>query len=79
MDAAGPGFETFDGNVPHLNPDDGQFVDCIHTGGGSFGFTGSLGHADFYPNNGLTPQPGCRSFKKIISTAFGKYSINFKW
>jgi len=78
LDAAGPGFETLDGKVPHLNIDDAKFVDCIHTAGGTFGYSKSLGHCDFYPNEGIAPQPGCGSIKKLATLAYSKYSINLK-
>jgi len=78
LDAAGPGFETFKGKVPQLNIEDAQFVDCIHTAGGSFGYSESIGHVDFYPNGGKAPQPGCGSIKQLATAEFGKYSINLK-
>jgi len=34
-------------------------VDVIHTSGGSTGMYHSVGHADFFPNGGSVPQPGC--------------------
>lgn len=62
LDPASPLFETFSGIVDpefRLDPTDAQFVDVIHTSGPAFGFLAPLGHADFYPNNGKFPQPGC--------------------
>jgi len=35
------------------------FVDVIHTAGGFVGYSDSIGHADFFPNGGKSPQPGC--------------------
>lgn len=59
LDAAGPLFErpfaTFEG----LSKDDAIVVDAIHTDGGIFGRSKPTGTVDFYPNNGLAPQPGC--------------------
>ncbi|XP_063390298.1 pancreatic triacylglycerol lipase-like [Cydia fagiglandana] len=37
------------------------FVDVIHTCGGALGIQNNSGHADFYPNGGKSPQPGCDS------------------
>nr|CAD7432022.1 unnamed protein product [Timema monikensis] len=58
MDPAAPGFS----NIPttdHLNSDDASFVEVIHTCSGLLGWVEPLGHADFYPNGGTWPQPGC--------------------
>nr|CAD7417241.1 unnamed protein product [Timema poppensis] len=58
MDPAAPGFS----NIPtenHLNSDDAGFVEVIHTCAGLLGWVEPLGHADFYPNGGTWPQPGC--------------------
>ena len=38
---------------------DAKMVDVIHTCGGLIGFMAPLGDADFYPNEGVTSQPGC--------------------
>jgi len=42
-----------------LDPSDADFVDVIHTSGGSLAFQDPRGHVDFYPNNGQAYQPGC--------------------
>lgn len=53
-----PGFRSVhrDGR---LDPSDAEFVDVIHTDGGIIGVRRGIGHADFYPNAGEAPQPGC--------------------
>lgn len=72
MDPAGPMFELpnyvsmADKQKVHIYKDDADFVDVIHTTGGSLvgdqglGMESAVGHADFYPNGGQV-QPGCRS------------------
>lgn len=42
-----------------LSADAAEFVDIIHTDGGILGYPWPLGHADFYPNQGIPLQPGC--------------------
>ncbi|KAG7310881.1 hypothetical protein JYU34_003713 [Plutella xylostella] len=57
LDPAGP---RWGGNNNALNRNDGQYVEAIHTDGGLLGIMDSIGNADFYPNGGRNPQPGCR-------------------
>ncbi|XP_025412549.1 lipase member H-like isoform X2 [Sipha flava] len=59
LDPAGPGFEYAKFQKKGLDRTDALFVDVIHTSGGSTGCFNALGHADFYPNGGSPPQPGC--------------------
>lgn len=62
LDPAGPGFEIVHYITKNsLSTDDAQFVDVIHTAGGTAGYYGTLGHADFYPNGGTPVQPGCEN------------------
>ncbi|XP_021200380.3 lipoprotein lipase [Helicoverpa armigera] len=56
LDPAGPGW-TNNGNALATNA--GQYVEAIHTDGNILGIMRPSGHADFYPNGGKNPQPGC--------------------
>lgn len=53
-----------------LDPSDAEFVDCIHTCGGLYGFYDPLCDLDFYPNRGQPVQPGCWFFHLV-----GVYSL----
>jgi len=60
LDPAGVLFKDAD-TSQRLHKTDAQFVDVIHTNGGSFtslGISKNIGHIDFYPNGG-EEQPGC--------------------
>lgn len=62
LDPAGPYFQKAEA-VVRLDISDAQFVDVIHTNGGTNFFDGlgildPIGHLDFYPNGGVE-QPGC--------------------
>ncbi|XP_068626437.1 uncharacterized protein [Battus philenor] len=56
LDPAGP---LWLGNSHALNISAGQYVEAIHTDGGLLGMSDPVAHADFYPNRGKNPQPGC--------------------
>ncbi|XP_075970438.1 pancreatic triacylglycerol lipase-like [Anticarsia gemmatalis] len=56
LDPAGP---QWGGNSRALNRNDGQYVEAIHTDGGLLGIFDQIADADFYPNGGRNPQPGC--------------------
>ncbi|KPJ11708.1 Pancreatic lipase-related protein 2 [Papilio machaon] len=56
LDPAGP---QWGGNSNALNRNSGQYVECIHTDGRLLGIMNAIGDADFYPNGGRNPQPGC--------------------
>ncbi|KAJ2942632.1 hypothetical protein O0L34_g2100 [Tuta absoluta] len=60
LDPARPLFEFPEmPNSVKLDPSDGKFVDVIHTCRKVLGVTQPTGNADFYPNDGFAPQPGC--------------------
>lgn len=42
-----------------LNSNDGVYVESIHTDGRLQGIFNPISNADFYPNGGRNPQPGC--------------------
>lgn len=61
LDPTRDGFMT----VPHegfepLSKDDAEYVQVIHTNGGTLGVLLQSGTVDFYPNGG-TQQPGCEN------------------
>lgn len=58
LDPAGPLFKKWPRSV-RLDRTDAEFVDVIHTDAGIFGFPRQVGHVDFWPNQGISPQPGC--------------------
>lgn len=60
LDPALPLFK-YDDPANRLDRSDAKFVDVLHTSGGWLGFLKPLGHADFFPNEGIAPQPGCGS------------------
>ncbi|KOB69951.1 Neutral lipase [Operophtera brumata] len=56
LDPAGP---TWQNNGNALSSNAGQYVEAIHTDGGLLGIFNRVADADFYPNGGRNPQPGC--------------------
>ncbi|KAG6447348.1 hypothetical protein O3G_MSEX004893 [Manduca sexta] len=56
LDPAGP---RWGGNNQALNRNAGRYVEAIHTDGGLLGIFDRIADADFYPNGGRNPQPGC--------------------
>ncbi|XP_041975195.1 lipase member H-A-like isoform X2 [Aricia agestis] len=56
LDPAGP---SWGGNSLALNTNSGVYVESIHTDGGFLGIMDAISNADFYPNGGKNPQPGC--------------------
>nr|CAD7404463.1 unnamed protein product [Timema poppensis] len=70
LDAARP---MFDRRPPkdRLDPEDAEFVMSIHTAGDFLAFYDPIGHADFYPNGGKSPQPTCQDDElKMICSHF---------
>ncbi|EDV46215.1 endothelial lipase [Drosophila erecta] len=67
LDPAGPLFSLPAEVAPkyRLDPGDAQFVQVLHTSGGSLGTNLKCGHADFYPNGGRAPQPNCKMFANL--------------
>ncbi len=51
LDPAGPGFENHD-ELTGLNPTSGDFVDVMHTNTRLKGISRTVGHVDFYPDDG---------------------------
>ncbi|KAH9631470.1 hypothetical protein HF086_004631 [Spodoptera exigua] len=56
LDPASVGWHN---NGNRLTSANGRYVEAIHTDGHSLGIMNPSGHADFYPNGGKNPQPGC--------------------
>ncbi|EDW02793.1 GH10839 [Drosophila grimshawi] len=61
LDPAFPLFYLNAGIIKHLSKDDAEFVDVIHTDAWHYGAPFSTGTADFWPNGGTAPQPGCQN------------------
>ncbi|KAH8332392.1 hypothetical protein KR074_002620 [Drosophila pseudoananassae] len=57
LDPASP-LVSYTNTEKRLASDDAQYVEAIHTNGGTLGFTKTIGQADFYMNGGKS-QPGC--------------------
>lgn len=57
LDPAGPLFDLNDPTT-RLDSTDADYVEVIHTDGAALGIGNPIGHADFFPNGGIT-QPGC--------------------
>lgn len=57
LDPAGPLFSETN-PTERIAPTDAVYVEVIHTNLGLLGFSIPIGHADFFPNYGVT-MPGC--------------------
>ena len=58
LDPSGPLFHSSPPD-DRLDRTDAGFVDVIHSAGKWVGNDDIIGHADFFPNLGKAPQPGC--------------------
>lgn len=67
------------GNLPyfqkdHINQNDADFIQAIHTSDGNYGLRPSYGKADFFPNGGEIQKsicyPGSELSKSIILTTY---------
>ncbi|GAB0095877.1 hypothetical protein DMENIID0001_113120 [Sergentomyia squamirostris] len=67
LDPALPNFQRFRDPDMRLDPSDADFVDIIHTSGGTLGTYASIGTADFYVNGGTPPQPGCSGVSELAA------------
>lgn len=78
MDPAGPLFTKWPKSLK-LDASDAEFVDVIHTDAGIFGYPRQIGHVDFWPNQGISPQPGCEiaAVKKRAPDSVLEPSKNF--
>ncbi|XP_046383603.1 pancreatic lipase-related protein 2-like isoform X2 [Ischnura elegans] len=63
LDPAGYCYDPDEKDV-RLDREDAEFVDVIHTCGGTLGMKESIGSVDFFPNGGVSPQPGCTVIDK---------------
>ncbi|XP_050355209.1 phospholipase A1 member A-like [Nymphalis io] len=66
LDPAYPGFYPAI-DTPPIGSKDAVFVDIIHTDSGKYGTPFSTGHADFWPNDGKSTQPGCPPVTLILT------------
>uniref|UniRef100_A0A182Y8X3 Lipase domain-containing protein n=1 Tax=Anopheles stephensi TaxID=30069 RepID=A0A182Y8X3_ANOST len=70
LDPAGPLFSSRD-STTRLDSTDAQYVEVIHTNGGTLGMYDPIGTADFYPNGGKS-QPGCLPWIFGMSCSHGR-------
>jgi hypothetical protein len=54
------------GRGRRLDSTDANFCDVYHTNQGNNGFSGNMGHADFYPNGGGPKQPSCANITESV-------------
>ncbi|XP_035788556.1 pancreatic lipase-related protein 2-like [Anopheles albimanus] len=71
LDPAGPLFRPNSRDA--VAPTAAQLVDVIHTDGSVLGELVLRGHIDFFPNGGLSPQPGCETLDLLTLHACSHY------
>lgn len=71
LDPAGPSFKNLKGRDFKLDSTDASFVDVTHTNQGENGYSGTIGHVDFYPNGGGPKQPSCMNVTEPVKTMAG--------
>ncbi|XP_013194665.2 pancreatic triacylglycerol lipase [Amyelois transitella] len=76
LDPAGPLWQT---NQNTLSSNDGQYVEAIHTDGLIQGIFRSVGHADFYPNGGTGPMPGCSDSPCSHARAYEYFAASIRY
>ncbi|KAL0901743.1 hypothetical protein ABMA27_006921 [Loxostege sticticalis] len=69
LDPAGP---LWGNNGNRLQSNAGRYVEAIHTDGRALGIMNPSGNADFYPNGGRHPQPGCSGGPTQTSCSHGR-------
>ena len=93
LDPAGPCFERKPSITLPLKSTDAEMVDCIHTDGfdenkclhpdillNHYGTLLPWGTIDFYPNYGISPQPGCSDINPgEIGKSHGRAIDYFTW
>ena len=78
LDPAGPLFKKWPKHL-RLDSSDAEFVDAIHTDAGIFGFPRNVGHVDFWPNKGISPQPGCTKIEVKRTTPDNTLALSRYW
>lgn len=71
LDAAGPlwCYIIQNDKDKRLDPSDAAYVQAIHTTYHTLvSCSGTYGHQDFYPNEGIAAQPGCKDMGTDLST-----------
>lgn len=73
LDPAGVGFKEseYKEGLPET------FVDVIHTTSGILGLREKVGDIDFYPNGGVSPQPGCNVLDQVRISLPRTFHHNF--